>query len=66
MIPERIQTRMNDEIDAAMVALRWRQETEPTARRSWRYDTAKTAAFGYVIADGYREWQRHRGIKQWE
>ena len=66
MTPERTQTRMNDEIDAAMIAAKWRQETEPAARRAWRYDTAKTAAFGYVVADAFREWSRHRGRKQWE
>jgi hypothetical protein len=59
-------TRSEDRIDAAMIAAKWRQETEPPERRAWRYDTARTAAFAFMVADAYREWSRHRGVKPWE
>jgi hypothetical protein len=53
-------TRTEDRIDDHVVARDWRAETEDPARRAWRYDTFKLAAFGWSYVDRYREWSRHR------
>jgi hypothetical protein len=58
--PQEDRPRSEDRVDALLIALRWRQLTEPPARRPDRYDTAKTAAFAWLYVDQYREWQRHR------
>ena len=60
---EQAGTRNDDEIDAALIAWEWRRETESSARRPLRYNTAATAAFGWSQMDKFREWSRHRGAE---
>ena len=54
-------SRFDDHIDDRLIGHKWRQETEPSDRRSWRHDTAKIAAYGWAYVDRFREWSRHRG-----
>lgn len=56
-------TRFDDKIDDRVITWSWRRETEKSDRRAWRYDTAKLAAYGWAVADRYREWSRHRGAE---
>lgn len=58
-------TRMDDSIDADLIAWEWRRLTEPAARRALRYDTAAIAAFGWSQVDKFREWSRHRNKPSW-
>jgi hypothetical protein len=53
--------RTDDKVDAALIALAWRRETEPASKRANRYDTAKTASHAWLYIDQFREWSRHRG-----
>ena len=59
--PQENRPRSEDFIDARLIALAWRRETEPLARRQDRYNTMKTAAHAWLYVDQFREWQRHRG-----
>ena len=59
--PSEVRARSEDRIDDRLLATAWRHETEPSAKRANRYDTAKLSAFAWATIDKFREASRHCG-----